>query len=240
VRDLVLRALAKNPADRFASAAEMARAAMAAADTADVPLAGPISAVLPLPHRARSRRRVWPLATVAAGTLLALAATTLVVIRTAESAPGHDTHPGANPTGILGTAPPTSTASPQTVATGSPSLSPSPSARPSPSSHPPTTAPTVAGPANKATKTTTTTTPPSTTPALILVPNLIGDNVSFAETQLQDRGLQFELDYVLVNSTCEVTAQSPQAPSEVTQGTIVYLTVDADSSGLCTNEPLPP
>jgi beta-lactam-binding protein with PASTA domain len=111
----------------------------------------------------------------------------------------------------------------------------------SPSGNPATTTagPGVAGPAKQTSKTTATTAPP-TTSSLILVPNLIGDNVGFAETQLQDKGLQFEIEYQLTNSNCEVTAQSPQSPSEVTPGTIVYLTVDADNNGLCTNEPVPP
>jgi serine/threonine-protein kinase len=248
VRDVVVRALAKDPAQRWARASDMAGAATAAADTAAIRMSFPpgedesttIDSLAPV--RRRRPRRPWLLVAAAAGVVAAVGLTTLVAL--ANPAPGRQA--AGDPTAHMGSSPTRDSSPPVVVATatdlpsqtGSPSLSPSsgPVSQQGPvvNSLPLRTTPHRSPPVPSDPPTT------STSPGLVAVPAVLHQNVGYAQTLLENVGLVPEMVYSLVNSDCSVLDSTPAVGAQVAPGSVVTLTVDANTNGVCTNESLPP
>jgi len=223
VRRVVMRALAKNPADRWPTALDMALAATQAVapvpGTDLVPVARPVPPVADL---APGGRRP---AVVAAGVIAVVAAAAaLIAIQGASTrvdvtgAPS--TVASSRPASPRGSADPT---------TGRPPAGTLPDGAMAPVGDAGTTGSLGNGP--DPTSSGTQAGPPTTTstvkvpPGFVMVPDMSGLTEAAAVDQLMALGLRPEVQYAVPPGPCAVVAQDPPAGQVVHRNTRVMLTV---------------
>lgn len=229
LEEAILRALHKNPAERFTSAAELA-AALRTPASAQATVAFPVArtgasprgpaTVVATPRRSVARRQRhssggWlAMLLVFAAILIALGVGLFGLASFSRDSALVSTRP--TPVVATPTLPPASPTAARGVAT--PTTAPSPTSRPEPS--PTAPAPTSAPP------TATPRPAPTATPRRIAAPGVVGRRVDDAQAALRQAGLTSTVQRVNVNAERDiVVAQSPDAGAPLAPGGSVTLSV---------------
>ncbi|MBB5867591.1 serine/threonine-protein kinase [Allocatelliglobosispora scoriae] len=215
VRAIVMRALAKDPAQRWPSAAALAHAAATARRelTATATLPRPVAA-----HAAAPRRRRWA---VLAGAVAALVLVPVAIFVFADG--GAD---DARPQGAAASP----SASPAVAASGVPTPSVSPSVRVTPSRRAPSAsaAPSGGGPSATASPTAE----PSPLPAKRMVPGMYGWREVEVRAEMKRLELVARIEYRSTFDKCYVIDQSPPGGTVVPAGSTVDVVI-ATATGIC-------